>query len=57
MFFFPAVSGMQINNIIMKINTYNLSGINKVSARLLWYSAAAVAVVVIQIGYTFIGVW
>ena len=56
MFFFPAVSGMQINNIIMKINTYNLSGINKVSARLLWYSAAAVAVVVIQIGYTFIGV-
>ena len=39
----PAISGVQVKNIIIKINAHKSTGIDKISARLLRSSAAAVA--------------
>ena len=39
----PTISGVQVKNIIMKINAHKSSGIDKINARLLRSSSAAVA--------------
>lgn len=43
MFSVPTISGVQVKNIIMKINAHKSSGIDKINARLLRSSSATVA--------------